>query len=87
MNNDELRQELLQLQNQLKSNISKTAAERDMVGHLMTDIVNLANQPDAETDAQLIDKLEAWQSEYEAEHPQISGIVRQLVDVLQRMGI
>ena len=72
-----------------------SAADKDLLGKMVMGILHLEDvqQPVAETitpainELGLRDTLEKKSLEYEAEHPKLAFTLRQVLDVLARMGI
>ncbi len=87
----ELKIRLQELQSQLVKSSQISAADRDLLGKMVVGILQLEDvqQPQAETvTAQgLRDTLERKSLEYEAQHPKLAFTLRQILDVLARMGI
>lgn len=85
-NNDELRVKIEQLRKELQTASQVTPAERDLWTNLMTDIVNLSNSGD-EIAPGFKQTLEKKGAAYEIEHPKVAFAVRQVLDMLAKMGI
>jgi hypothetical protein len=87
----ELKIRLQELQSQLVKSSQISAADRDLLGKMVVGILQLEDvqQPQAETVAEqgLRDTLERKSLEYEAQHPKLAFTLRQILDVLARMGI
>jgi hypothetical protein len=87
----ELKIRLQELQSQLVKSSQISAADRDLLGKMVVGILQLADvqQPQAETVTEqgLRDTLERKSLEYEAQHPKLAFTLRQILDVLARMGI
>ncbi|MDG1079319.1 MAG: DUF4404 family protein [Porticoccaceae bacterium] len=68
-----------------------SAEDKDLLGKMVVGILQLEDvqQPDAETvnEQGLRDTLEQKSLEYEAQHPKLAFTLRQILDVLARMGI
>lgn len=90
MNEADLKQELQLLHDQLESSLSKTALEKDALGHVMRDIVLIYEGDEPayyEEPRSLRQALDELASEYEVDHPSVAGAIRQILDVLARIGI
>ncbi len=85
-NNDELKAKIEGLRQELQTASQITPEERDLWTSMMTDIVNLSNS-DNEVEQSFRKSLEEKGAAYEAEHPKITFAVRQVLDMLAKMGI
>lgn len=89
-NNDELRDRLGLLHDELEKAIHRSPLDRDMLGHVMQDIVLISQGEEQQANAEpetLKSLLERQASDFEAEHPRLSGLLREAADILARMGI
>lgn len=88
MTNDELRSHLEELHRELEQ-AKMVPEDRDVFGHLMSDMVRIAQGSDLshKQHTGLRAKLEEKESEFETEHPRLAGVIRQILDALNRMGI
>ena len=88
---NQLKIRLEELHNQLVKSSHISAADRDLMGKMVMGILQLEDvqQPDAEiaNEQGLRDTLEQKSLEYEAQHPKLAFTLRQILDVLARMGI
>ena len=88
---NELKIRLEELQSQLVKSSQISAADKDLLGKMVVGILQLEDvqQPDAEAvnEQGLRDTLERKSLEYEAQHPKLAFTLRQILDVLARMGI
>ena len=88
---NELKIRLEELQGQLIKSSHISAEDKDLLGKMVVGILQLEDvqQPDAETvnEQSLRDTLEQKSLEYEAQHPKLAFTLRQILDVLARMGI
>ena len=89
MTEQDLRQELKQLHDQLTASLHKEPLEKDLLGHVMTDIVRIAQGEtlggeDAET---LMEQLEDKATDFESRHPKIAGVLRDISEILAKLGI
>jgi hypothetical protein len=92
---NELKIRLEELHNQLVKSSQVSAVDKDMLGKMVVGILQLEDvQRDsfeavAETASEqgLRDTLEQKSLEYEAQHPKLAFTLRQILDILSRMGI
>ncbi|MCB1669283.1 MAG: DUF4404 family protein [Pseudomonadales bacterium] len=89
MSDNELRNRLQDLHEELERASKLSTEERDVLGSLMTEMVEIANegelasqQPDS-----LMDQLEEQVNEFENRHPRLAGVLRQIIEALGKMGI
>lgn len=88
--NEDLRNQLQTLHDDLEKALKVTAIEKDVWGHVMGDMVRIYEGEELrhhEEPRSLREVLEARESQYEVAHPRIAGIVRQILDILAKMGI
>jgi len=87
MNDQELREHLVQLHLELER--ATQPEERDILGHLMTDIVRISQgvQLDSKARENLNEQLEHRASDFELRHPRVAHIVQEIIEVLSRLGI
>ena len=87
---NQLKIRLEELHNQLVKSSHISAADKDLLGKMVMGILQLEDvqQPDTEAvDEQgLRDTLEQKSLEYEAQHPKLAFTLRQILDILTRMG-
>lgn len=89
MNNDELRDELKTLHDEIEQAIHKEPLDKDMFGQIMTRLVEVAQGgelPEEEGES-LKEQLEDQATDFEANHPRLAGILRDVMDVLAKLGI
>ena len=89
METDQLRSQLKDLHKALKTAADPAGREHDALSHIMTDIVRVASgedlhPEDAET---LREQIEHQASDFELRHPKTAGILREITDILARLGI
>lgn len=89
MANEELRDQLTQLHDELEKAKNISREERDVFGNLMSDMVKIAqgSEMPEERHLTLREKLEQKESEFEIDHPRLAAVIRQILDALNRMGI
>ncbi len=85
-NNEELKAKLEELRKELKTASEVNSVERDVWTNLMTDIVNLSTSPD-EIEQGFKQTLEEKGTAYEVDHPKVAFAMRQVLDMLTKMGI
>ena len=87
---NELKIRVEELQSQLVKSSQISVADKDLLGKMVVGILQLEDvqQPDAEAvnEQGLRDTLERKSLEYEAQHPKLAFTLRQILDVLARMG-
>ncbi|PCJ91139.1 MAG: hypothetical protein COA46_09335 [Porticoccaceae bacterium] len=89
MNNEELKKQIDELHKELEKAQTLAPEERDLFGHLMSDMVLIAqgqNKTDAGRET-LREKLEHKASDFDSSHPGLAGVIRQVLDALGKMGI
>lgn len=87
--NDDLRDQLATLHNELEKATTLAPEDRDVLGRLMSDMIRIAQgdlgkEPHHET---MREQLERKASEFDLDHPRLAGVLRQLLDALGKMGI
>ncbi|MEZ5530352.1 MAG: DUF4404 family protein [Porticoccaceae bacterium] len=89
MTNEDLQGQLQQLHRELEQAKNVAAEDRDMLSHLMSDMVEIAQgkEPEDKPLHHLLDQLEERASEFEVDHPRLATTIRQVLDALNRMGI
>tara|TARA_B110000503_G_scaffold105749_1_gene157822 strand:- start:3203 stop:3472 length:270 start_codon:yes stop_codon:yes gene_type:complete len=89
MTNEELRAQLDELHKELEKANTLAPEERDLFGHLLSDMVRIAQceEPGVNPKETLRDQLEHKASDFESDHPRLAAIVRQVLDSLNKMGI
>jgi hypothetical protein len=88
--NDELRSKLQELRQRLQVASSVSAAERDRFSSLITDVIaefESDQEQAVEGKRSFVALLEEKSSSYEIDHPEIAYLVRQVLDILTKMGI
>ncbi len=83
-----LRAELKELHDQLELSMRKDPQDRDVLSHIMTDLVRVAegeelHEEETET---LKEQLEERATDFESRHPRTAGVLREVMDVLSRLG-
>ena len=88
MAEQDLRAELKQLHDQIEASMHKEPLDRDILSHIMTDLVRVARGEKLygqETES-LKDQLEEKATDFESRHPKIAGILREVMEVLSKLG-
>lgn len=89
MTDDNLREELQSLHDQLETAIHKEPLDKDILGSVMNSIVKIA-QGDTVRDEDgehLKEQLEEQAADFEARHPRLAATLRDVMDVLSKLGI
>ncbi len=84
----ELKSRLQELHNQLESAAKIHPEEKDLLSNMIVGILRLEEQssnPEIESD--WTDLLEEKSLVYEAQYPKVAFTLRQILDILSRMGI
>ena len=87
---DALKERLCSLKNRLENATEVSPADRDLWTSLMNDIIALHEQKKLSTQAAPSTFRELWKQKscaYEVDHPEIAYLVRQVLDILAKMGI
>ena len=89
MSNEELKERLEKLHEALEKAHTLAPEKRDRFGHLMTDMVEIAQgEPNKEIHKETLkEKLEHKASDFDTDHPRLAGVIRQVLDALNKMGI
>jgi hypothetical protein len=88
MDSDELRVTLRSLHETLARSPSIDAESTQLLRTLLRDIEGLLQQPGVARTAPVhVGRLEEFASRFDADHPALSGLLRQVVDVLGKAGI
>jgi len=89
MKDEDLRSELKQLHDQLTTSLHKEPEEKDVLSHIMTDLVLVAQgeELDGVDSESLKEQLEEKATNFESRHPKAAGVLREVMDVLARLGI
>ena len=92
-NENEIRQTLIQLHDELERTHTLDENERVMMRHLMNDIQEMLDRPEQgdtpryQANPSLVDQLEQAVSEMEVSHPTLSGVIQKALDILNIAGI
>jgi hypothetical protein len=90
MNDTELRGKLGSLHELLAHSPAVDAESRQLLRTLLQDIEKVLEQPSPGTAPAVpahANRLEEYASRFDADHPALSGLLRQVVDILGRAGI
>lgn len=83
---EELKLRLEGLHRDLQQASEITASEREVLSNMVVGVLGLDEQK-AETEQGLREMLEEKNSVWEVKHPKLAFTVRQILDILSRMGI
>mgnify|MGYP003675220995 FL=1 len=89
MTNEELKKHLDELHDELEKAHTMAPEERDMFGHLMSEMVQIA-QGEGQSEEHketLRERLDLKASDFDADYPRLSGVIRQVLEALGKMGI
>jgi len=90
-NRNELKSRLEELHDQLVSASQISTADKDMLGKMVVGILQLEDVQTLTSDTAyeqgFRDMLEQKSLAYEAQHPKLAFTLRQILDILSRMGI
>ena len=94
MSNEELKNRLEDLHQELEKAHTLSTEERDKFGSLLSDMVLIARGEGLEQeneelrdDETLREKLEHKASDFDVDHPRLASVIRQVLDTLGKMGI
>jgi len=88
MNDQDLRSELKVLHDRIEASLHKDPQDKDALSHIMTDLVRLAegeNFHEEETET-LKEQIDEKATDFEARHPKVAGVMREVMDVLAKLG-
>ncbi len=84
----ELKSRLQELHNQLESATKIHPEEKDLLSNMIVGILRLEEQSsNTEIESDWTDLLEEKSLVYEAQYPKVAFTLRQILDILSRMGI
>ncbi|HEY8385140.1 MAG TPA: DUF4404 family protein [Porticoccaceae bacterium] len=88
METDQLRQQLAELHKALEESARQDRHAEDMLTAVMTDIVRIASGEELEADEgdSLRKRLEQQASDFEVRHPRTAGIMREVTEILAKLG-
>ncbi|WP_025916914.1 DUF4404 family protein [Herminiimonas sp. CN] len=89
MDTNELKQTLIKLHANLETTENLDPELKEILQVLDKDIQALLDKDDADDSisGELVDRSQAISAKFAAEHPQLEPILRELGQILQRMGI
>ena len=89
MEDRQLREELKALHDKIEDASRREPLDRDAFSNVMTGIVRVSRGEDLGRDEgeHLREQLEEQATEFEARHPRLAGALREVMDVLARLGI
>jgi len=86
----DLKQQLAALHDQLSALKSTDADTRQLLGVLLADISRLMHTDSSDsskTETSPAETMESIAARFDADHPELSGALRQLLDTLSKAGI
>ena len=89
MSNEELKRQLDELHGELEKANTMAPEERDLLGHLMSDIVSISQGTfdTGKPKETLREQLEHKASDFDVDHPRVAAVIRQVLDALNKMGV
>ncbi|MDA8787198.1 DUF4404 family protein [Porticoccaceae bacterium] len=90
VDNDELKERLLILRDRLENASGVSPSDRDLWTSLMAEIIAISENKQLSNNSAQLGFRELWtqkSSAYEVDHPEIAYTVRQVLDMLAKMGI
>ena len=90
VDNDELKERLLILRDRLENASGVSPSDRDLWTSLMAEIIAISENKQLSNNSAQLGFRELWKqksSAYEVDHPEIAYMVRQVLDMLAKMGI
>ncbi|MDC0404035.1 DUF4404 family protein [Porticoccaceae bacterium] len=88
MEREVLESELRDLRAKLDAELDRASGRHDPFGHMLQQLAGQADPTVPESvDQQLLDALREAVAEQSLDHPQLTAVARQLLDILSRMGI
>jgi hypothetical protein len=89
MNDQDLRELLEKLHNELERTEAMDEKGNEMLRHLDTDIQNLLKRSGAkaETDESMLERLQDTIDHFEVTHPRLTTIVSEMMTILSNAGI
>mgnify|MGYP000075795580 CR=1 FL=1 len=90
VDNDELKERLLILRDRLENASGVSPSDRDLWTSLMAEIIAISENKQLSNNSAQLGFRELWKqksSAYEVDHPEIAYTVRQVLDMLAKMGI
>jgi Domain of unknown function (DUF4404) len=89
MADDNLRDELKNLHDEIEHAVHKEPLDKDMLSKIMDGIVRIAQGEKVEQHEgeNLKGQIEEQAADFEARHPRVAGVLRDVMDVLSKLGI
>ncbi len=86
---DKLHAQLEDLHAELERAAKVEPGEKDMVGHLLTEVVDLMSGEEVaeEQHRDLLERLESKALEFDFDHPRLAAMLRRLVNLLAGLGV
>ena len=88
MNDQDLRAELKTLHDQIEAAIHKEPLDKDLLSHIMTDLVRISEgeEPHEYEPDSFKAHIEERATDFESRHPRTAGVLREVMEVLSRLG-
>lgn len=87
MSDEKIQQLLVQLHEQLQQQDSLEEETQVLLQRVLADVKASVSGDDVELEQDLTDLIEQQAVQFEHEHPTLSGILRQIIDTLGRIGV
>lgn len=89
MSQDDLHERLQELRRQLEESNKVDDHIKDMLGSLMEDVLKLSSHPAGGSvrKESVKQQLEEQATDFESQHPKLAATIRQVMDLLAKMGI
>ncbi len=85
MTDEQLKASIAQVKKAMHT--AQDSSETDLLGHLMSGIVGGARPSEVIADDRLMVQLDEHAVDFDTKHPTLAKALRELMDVLQKMGI
>lgn len=87
MSDDKIQQLLVELHEQLQEKNALDDETKGLLQQVLDDVKDGLNKETTEFEQDLPDRIEQHAVQFEQEHPTLSGILRQIIDTLGRIGV
>lgn len=87
MSDNKIQQLLVELHEQLQQKNNLDDETQGLLEQVLEDVKVTLNGDANELETDLSDRIEQQAVQFEQEHPTLSGILRQIIDTLGRMGV
>lgn len=85
MTNEALRAHIAEIRGLMETALA--SKEKDLLGDLLSGIVQSAEPETASVNDKLVDQLDAAAVDFEMDHPKLSKALREVGDTLNKMGV